>query len=49
MPFQAHLAIDAVGAIALAATPFVTGQFKEGPARWFRMWRCPSSNWRRLR
>jgi hypothetical protein len=34
LPFQAHLAIDAVGALALAATPFVTGQYKEGPKQW---------------
>ena len=34
LPFQAHLALDAVGALALAATPFVTGQYKEGPDRW---------------
>jgi hypothetical protein len=34
IPFQAHLALDAVGAIALAATPFVTGQFKHGRSQW---------------
>jgi hypothetical protein len=34
LPFRAHLAIDAVGALALAATPFVTGQYKEGPDQW---------------
>jgi hypothetical protein len=34
IPFQAHLAIDAIGAIALAATPFVTGQWKKGPKQW---------------
>jgi hypothetical protein len=34
LPFQVHLAIDAVGALALAATPFVTGQFKEGRSQW---------------
>jgi hypothetical protein len=34
LPFRAHLAIDAVGALALAATPFVTGQFKEGRSQW---------------
>ena len=34
IPFQAHLAIDAVGALALAATPFVTGQFKRGRSQW---------------
>ena len=26
IPFQVHLALDAIGALALAATPFVTGQ-----------------------
>ena len=26
IPFKAHLALDAIGALALAATPFVTGQ-----------------------
>jgi len=34
IPFKAHLAIDAVGALALAATPFVTGQFKKGRSQW---------------
>jgi hypothetical protein len=34
IPFQAHLALDAVGAIALGATPFVTGQWKKGPREW---------------
>jgi hypothetical protein len=34
IPFQVHLAIDALGAIALAATPFVTGQFKKGADQW---------------
>jgi hypothetical protein len=34
LPFQAHLAIDAIGALALAATPFVTGQYKKGRDRW---------------
>src|SRR3954454_24810800 len=34
LPFQAHLALDALGAVALAATPFVTGQWKEGPKQW---------------
>jgi hypothetical protein len=34
LPFRAHLAIDAVGALALAATPFVTGQFKQGRSQW---------------
>jgi hypothetical protein len=34
LPFKAHLALDAVGALALAVTPFVTGQFKEGRRQW---------------
>jgi hypothetical protein len=34
LPYRAHLALDAVGALALAATPFVTGQYKEGRSRW---------------
>ena len=34
LPFQAHLALDAVGAVALAATPFVTGQWKKGSKQW---------------
>lgn len=34
IPFKAHLAIDAIGALALAATPFVTGQYKRGRRQW---------------
>jgi hypothetical protein len=34
LPFKAHLAIDALGALALAATPFVTGQYKKGQDQW---------------
>jgi len=34
LPYRAHLAIDALGAIALAATPFVTGQWKKGRDQW---------------
>jgi hypothetical protein len=34
IPFKAHLALDALGAVALAATPFVTGQYREGPDQW---------------
>jgi hypothetical protein len=34
IPYRAHLAIDAVGAVALAATPFLTGQFKQGRSQW---------------
>jgi hypothetical protein len=34
IPFKAHLAMDAVGALALAATPFVTGQYKRARGQW---------------
>jgi hypothetical protein len=34
IPFKAHLALDAAGALALAATPFVTGQWKDGRRHW---------------
>ena len=34
IPFQVHLALDALGAIALAATPFVTGQYRKGTKHW---------------
>ena len=34
IPFKAHLALDAIGALALAATPFITGQYKEGRRQW---------------
>jgi hypothetical protein len=34
IPYRAHLAIDAIGAIALAATPFVTGQWRKGRSQW---------------
>src|SRR4051794_19379473 len=34
IPYRAHLALDAVGALALGATPFVTGQFRRGPRQW---------------
>jgi hypothetical protein len=34
IPYKVHLALDLVGAIALAATPFVTGQWKKGRSQW---------------
>ena len=34
IPFQAHLALDALGAVALSATPFVTGQYTYGRSYW---------------
>ena len=34
VPFKVHLAIDALGALALGALPFVTGQFAKGRRHW---------------
>jgi hypothetical protein len=34
LPFRAHLALDALGALALGATPFVTGQAAQGRRAW---------------
>ena len=34
IPYKAHLALDALGAVALAATPFVTGQFRKARSQW---------------
>ena len=34
IPYKAHLALDALGAVALAAAPFVTGQWKTGLKQW---------------
>jgi len=34
IPFKAHIGLDAVGALALGATPFLTGQYKEGRRHW---------------
>ena len=34
LPYKAHLGLDAVGALALAATPFVTGQYRKGRRQW---------------
>jgi hypothetical protein len=34
IPFKAHLAMDAIGALAIGATPFVTGQYKRGRRQW---------------
>jgi hypothetical protein len=34
IPYKAHLALDALGAVAMAATPFVTGQFRKGRRHW---------------
>jgi hypothetical protein len=34
IPYKVHLGLDALGALAVAATPFVTGQWKRGPKHW---------------
>ncbi len=34
LPYKAHLALDLLGALALGATPFVTGQWKKGRRHW---------------
>jgi hypothetical protein len=34
LPFKAHLALDALGALALAATPFLTGQYAKRRDQW---------------
>jgi hypothetical protein len=33
IPYKVHLALDFAGAVALAATPFVTGQWQKKPRR----------------
>jgi len=34
IPYRLHLGLDAVGALALVATPFLTGQWKKGRDQW---------------
>jgi hypothetical protein len=34
IPFKVHLALDAIGALTLAAVPFITGQYKQGRRAW---------------
>lgn len=34
IPFKAHLALDALGALALGTAPFVTGQYRRGRRQW---------------
>jgi hypothetical protein len=34
IPYKVHLALDAAGALALAATPFITGQWKRRRRQW---------------
>jgi hypothetical protein len=31
IPYKVHLAIDALGAVAVGALPFLTGQYRKGP------------------
>jgi hypothetical protein len=31
IPYKVHLAIDALGAVAVGALPFITGQYRKGP------------------
>ncbi|HKG39720.1 MAG TPA: hypothetical protein VKB25_12080 [Conexibacter sp.] len=34
IPYKAHLALDLTGALAVAALPFLTGQWREGRKQW---------------
>jgi hypothetical protein len=34
IPYKVHLALDAVGALGLAAAPFITGRWKRGRRHW---------------
>jgi hypothetical protein len=34
IPYKVHLALDALGAVGLAATPFLTGQYRKGARYW---------------
>ena len=34
IPYRVHLVLDAIGAAALAATPFVSGQWRKGAGQW---------------
>jgi hypothetical protein len=34
LPYKAHLALDMVGAIAVGALPFITGQWRDGRDQW---------------
>ena len=34
IPFKVHLAVDALGALAVGALPFLNGQWKKGPKNW---------------
>jgi hypothetical protein len=35
IPYKVHLALDAIGALGLAAAPFVTGQWSKGRRHWW--------------
>ena len=34
LPYKAHLALDLLGALALAAAPFVSGEYRKGRRHW---------------
>src|SRR5579875_650350 len=34
IPYKVHLALDAAGAVAVGALPFITGQWRRGPKHW---------------
>jgi hypothetical protein len=34
IPFPVHFGLDAAGALAIAATPWITGQWREGRRQW---------------
>lgn len=34
IPYKAHLAIDALGAVAVGTLPFITGQYRKGRRQW---------------
>jgi hypothetical protein len=34
IPYKVHLALDALGAVAVGALPFITGQYRKGTRHW---------------
>ena len=34
LPYKVHLGLDLLGALAIGATPFITGQWKKGRRHW---------------